>query len=85
MGQSGYLAFLTLLSGLSWGFGYLGQPHLLIRYMAINDVKNVKITRNIAISWAVPGVLGAFMIGIISPYILVPSFWPTTLKNLYHC
>ena len=66
MGQSGYLAFLTVLSGLSWGFGYLGQPHLIIRYMAINDVKNVKIARNIAIAWTIPGVFGAFMIGIIS-------------------
>ena len=75
MGQSGYLAFLTVLSGLSWGFGYLGQPHLLIRYMAINDVKNVKIARNIAISWTIPGVFGAFMIGIISLAYFGPEFF----------
>ena len=66
MGQKGYLGFLTVLSGLSWGLGYLGQPHLIIRYMAINDVKQVKIARNIAIAWTIPGVFGAFMIGIIS-------------------
>ena len=77
MGQSGYFAFLTVLSGLSWGFGYLGQPHLLIRYMAINDVKNVKIARNIAISWTIPGVFGAFMIGIISLVYFGPEFFLT--------
>ncbi len=76
-GQNGYLAFLTVLSGLSWGFGYLGQPHLLIRYMAINDVKNVKIARNIAIFWTIPGVFGAFMIGIISLAYFGPEFFLT--------
>ncbi len=75
MGQSGYLAFLTVLSGLSWGLGYLGQPHLLIRYMAINDVENVKIARNIAIAWTIPGVFGAFMIGIISLAHFGPEFF----------
>ena len=74
-GQSGYLAFLTVLSGLSWGLGYLGQPHLLIRYMAINNVENVKIARNIAIAWTIPGVLGAFMIGIISLAHFGPEFF----------
>ena len=77
MGQTGYLAFLTVLSGLSWGFGYLGQPHLLIRYMAINDVKNVKIARNIAIIWTIPAVFGAFMIGIISLAYFTPDFFLT--------
>ena len=77
MGQSGYLAFLTVLSGLSWGLGYLGQPHLLIRYMAINDVENVKIARNIAIAWTIPGVFGAFMIGIISLAHFGPEFFLT--------
>ena len=75
MGHSGYLAFLTVLSGLSWGFGYLGQPHLLIRYMAINDIKNVKIARNIAIAWTVPGVFGAFLTGIISLAFFGPEFF----------
>ena len=77
MGQKGYLAFLAVLSGLSWGLGYLGQPHLLIRYMAIKDVKQVKIARNIAIAWTIPGVLGAFMIGIISLAYFGPEFFLT--------
>ena len=64
MGQSSYLAFLTILSGLSWGLGYLGQPHLIIRYMSIKNTKDVKVARNIAIAWTIPGVFGAFMIGI---------------------
>ena len=65
-GGDGILAFVTVLGGLSWGLGYLGQPHLIIRYMAIRDAKDIKIARNIAIAWAIPGVFGAFMVGIIS-------------------
>ena len=52
-GRDGILAFLTVLGGLSWGLGYLGQPHLIIRYMAIRDAKDIKIARNIAIAWAI--------------------------------
>ena len=48
-GSDGILAFVTVLGGLSWGLGYLGQPHLIIRYMAIRDAKDIKIARNIAI------------------------------------
>ena len=78
MGNDGMLAFVTVLSGLSWGLGYLGQPHLIIRYMAIRDPKYVKTARNIAIAWAIPGVFGAFTIGIISLAYFGPEYFQTT-------
>ena len=48
------------LSGISWGFGYLGQPHLLIRFMAIKSSKDIRLARRIAIAWAFPAIIGAF-------------------------
>ena len=75
MGNEGILALITVLSGLSWGLGYLGQPHLIIRYMAIRDSKEIKIARKIAISWAIPGVFGSFMIGIISLSYFGPDYF----------
>ncbi len=66
MGQKGFDAIIITLGGLSWGLGYLGQPHLLIRYMAIRSSKEIKIARRIAIAWAIPGIAGAFFIGIIA-------------------
>ncbi|MAI87179.1 MAG: sodium:proline symporter [Candidatus Marinimicrobia bacterium] len=75
MGRDGILAVVTVLGGLSWGLGYLGQPHLIIRYMAIRDAKDIKIARNIAIAWAVPGVFGAFMVGIISLAYFGPDYF----------
>ena len=75
MGNEGILALITVLSGLSWGLGYLGQPHLIIRYMAIRDSKEINIARKIAISWAIPGVFGSFMIGIISLSYFGPDYF----------
>ena len=75
MGSDGILAVVTVLGGLSWGLGYLGQPHLIIRYMAIRDAKDIKIARNIAIAWAIPGVFGAFMVGIISLAYFGPDYF----------
>lgn len=64
-GLSGLAAFSVIIGGLSWGLGYFGQPHLLIRYMAIRSVKDVKKARLIAALWAIPGISGAFLIGVI--------------------
>ena len=65
-GLSGLAAFSVIVGGLSWGLGYLGQPHLLIRYMAIRSVAEVKKARVIATLWAIPGISGAFLIGILA-------------------
>ena len=64
-GETGFAAFSLALGGLSWGLGYMGQPHLVTRYMAINDAKNIALSRKIAISWAVPAFFGALFIGLI--------------------
>jgi len=64
-GLSGLAALSVIIGGLSWGLGYFGQPHLLIRYMAIRSVKDIKKARVIAALWAIPGISGAFLIGII--------------------
>ena len=64
-GLTGFAAFSVIVGGLSWGLGYFGQPHLLIRYMAIRSVKEVKQARIIAALWAIPGISGAFLIGVV--------------------
>jgi len=64
-GESGWKAALGVIGGLSWGLGYLGQPHLLMRYMAFRSASDVRKARLIAIWWAVPAFWGAFLIGIV--------------------
>lgn len=64
-GATGWAAFAVIISGLSWGLGYMGQPHLLTRFMSINDASNIKISRRIAYVWAIPAFTGALLIGLV--------------------
>jgi sodium/proline symporter len=64
-GKTGIAALLAVLGGLSWGFGYTGQPHLLARFIAIRDSSEIKRGRVIAFSWAIPAFFGAFFMGVV--------------------
>ncbi len=75
MGRTGLGAFAVVLGGVSWGFGYLGQPHLLTRYMAISSSKKIKIARRIAIIWAFPGITGSFLVGIVALLHFSPAYF----------
>lgn len=69
--KTGMAAFSLALGGLSWGLGYMGQPHLIARYMAIDEAKNIRLSRKIAISWAVPAFFGALFIGLIGAKLIM--------------
>ena len=64
-GATGLAAVSVVIGGLSWFFGYMGQPHLLTRFMAIKDSSKIRISRRIAIAWAIPAFTGAFVIGLV--------------------
>jgi sodium/proline symporter len=56
---------MLVLNGLSWAFGYTGQPPLLNRIMAMRNPAENKRARVVAIGWTLLAYTGAFMIGII--------------------
>lgn len=64
-GKTGWAAAALIISGLSWALGYMGQPHLLTRFMAIKNPEKIKISRRIAIAWVIPAFAGAVLIGIV--------------------
>jgi len=64
-GETGLSAIMGMVGGLSWGFGYMGQPHLVTRFMAIDSPDNINKSRKIAISWAIPAFFGAMIIGLV--------------------
>jgi sodium/proline symporter len=57
--------FGVMLGSLSWGLGYLGQPHLLTRYMAIKRPVEIRRGTLIAMIWVLIAYWGAAMIGIV--------------------
>lgn len=55
---------ISILSLLAWGLGYFGQPHILVRFMAIERVQDLKKARRIGISWMIFTVGGAMLVGL---------------------
>lgn len=56
----GLIAFLSLAG---WGLGYMGQPHILVRFMASGTVKGISGARRISITWMVLCLAGAIAVG----------------------
>ncbi|MDY5021102.1 MAG: sodium/proline symporter [Blautia sp.] len=56
---------LTIISTLAWGLGYFGMPHILLRFMAIEDAAKLKLSRRVASIWVVISMAVAVGIGII--------------------
>ncbi len=57
--------FLGAVSLLAWGLGYFGQPHILVRFMAISSVKEIKKARRIGMGWMIFSVVGAMFTGFV--------------------
>ena len=57
------MTFIGIISLLAWGLGYFGQPHIIVRFMAIRSVRDVPTARNIGMSWMIVSVLGSLMTG----------------------
>ena len=58
------LTILGFISLMSWGLGYFGQPHIIVRFMAVRSVKDVAPARAIGMTWMGIALLGSIGIGI---------------------
>lgn len=64
-GKQGFAAAASIIGGLGIGLGYMGQPHLVTRFMAIKDPRKLRQGTLIAICWALLAFWGAVFIGIV--------------------
>ncbi len=64
-GSAGAYGIMSIFSMLAWGLGYFGMPHVLLRFMAIEDANKLKLSRRIATVWVVISLGVAIMIGIV--------------------
>ncbi|WP_420489657.1 sodium/proline symporter PutP [Neobacillus vireti] len=58
-------SLLGIISLMAWGLGYFGQPHIIVRFMAISSVKEIKKARRIGMGWMIFSVGGAMFTGFI--------------------
>ena len=64
-GSFNWKSVSDILSGLGWGLGYFGMPHILIRYMSIRSEKEMKKSRIIGIFWTTLILVLASVVGIV--------------------
>src|SRR5690606_1408810 len=66
------LGFLGVVSLLGWGLGYPGQPHILARFMAIRDARELVTSRRVAMAWVVTVLAAAVIVGLTGVIVLDP-------------
>lgn len=56
---------IGLISTMSWGLGYFGQPHILVRFMSIRSVKDIPTATFVGIAWMSVSLIGACLLGVL--------------------
>lgn len=75
--STGMSALLVMIvSSLGWGLGYFGQPHILVKFMAIGDPKELKKSTRIAMTWVLLSLSFAIAIGVVGK-----AYLTTPLEN----
>jgi sodium/proline symporter len=57
------VSLISIFSAMAWGLGYFGQPHIIVRFMAIRHVKDMPTARRIGMSWMIVSIIGAMATG----------------------
>ena len=75
--STGVSALLVMIvSSLGWGLGYFGQPHILVKFMAIGDPKELKKSTRIAMTWVLLSLSFAIALGVVGK-----AYLSTPLEN----
>lgn len=75
--EIGSYSALPIVSTLAWGLGYFGMPHILLRFMAIEDENKLKLSRRVASVWVVISMGVAILIGVIGYSLMINGIVPT--------
>ena len=61
---------IAIISAIGWGVGYFGQPHILVRFMAISDPNELKKAKHIAMTWVIISLAAAVFVGLVGKVVL---------------
>jgi len=57
--------WMGVISALAWGLGYFGQPHIIVRFMALRSAKDAVVGRRIGVLWMAICAFGAIMTAVV--------------------
>jgi sodium/proline symporter len=63
--DKGTAGIIAIISSVGWGLGYFGQPHILVRFMAISNPQELKKATHIAMIWVIISLAAAVSVGIV--------------------
>ena len=69
-----------IISGLAWGLGYFGMPHILVRFMAIRKPSEIKKSATIAIIWVTISLAASLIIAYLGRMIVAGELLPDGLQ-----
>ncbi|GIN12929.1 sodium:proline symporter [Shouchella clausii] len=59
------VSVIGIIGSLAWGLGYFGQPHIIVRFMALRTAKEAKPARRIGMTWMILSIVGAMFTGLV--------------------
>lgn len=77
------LSLVAIVSLLAWGLGYFGQPHILVRFMAIRSSAEIKHATNIAMTWVVFSLAAAVLVGMVGRVYLKQPLTGTDVETVF--
>ena len=77
------MGFIEIISLLAWGIGYFGQPHILVRFMAIKSTKEIPQATHIAMTWVTLSLAAAVAVGMIGTVYLDTTLEGTDSETVF--
>ena len=77
------MGVIELISLLAWGIGYFGQPHILVRFMAIRSTKELPQATRIAMTWVILSLAAAVAIGMVGTVYLTTPLEGTNAETVF--
>ena len=77
------LGFIEFISLMAWGIGYFGQPHILVRFMAIRHAEELPQATRIAMAWVIISLAAALMVGMVGAVYLQTPLEGTAAETVF--
>jgi len=77
------ISFIEFISLMGWGLGYFGQPHILVRFMAIRSSSELRQATHIAMTWVVLSLAAAVVVGMVGKVYLTTALTGTATETVF--
>ncbi|WP_425061433.1 sodium/proline symporter PutP [Sporomusa carbonis] len=77
------LSLIAIISLMAWGLGYFGQPHILVRFMAIRSSSEIKQATRIAMTWVVLSLSAAVLVGMVGRVFLQQPLEGSAVETVF--